>query len=191
MSLKILLSGMPGSGKSTVVQNVMKILKEKGWKIGGIITPEIRKEGRRIGFKIVDVYSGREGTLASIDYRSKYRVSKYGINVQDFERIALPALDFARKNCNLIIIDEIGKMEFFSKKFKEKIREILVSDKHVLAVVHRNFLRQHEKYGKLILVRKKEVEKITRELIEEFMKLMMGLPGIEPGFSPRKGSTHP
>ena len=83
----------------------------------------------------------------------------------------MPALDFARKNCNLVIIDEIGKMEFFSEKFKEKIHEILVSDKPVLAVVHRNFLHQYEKYGKLILVRREEVEKITRELTEEFMKL--------------------
>jgi nucleoside-triphosphatase len=168
MSLKILLSGMPGSGKSTVVQNVIKSLKERGCKVGGIITPEIRKDGRRIGFKVVDVYSGKEGTLASIGFKSKYRVSKYGINLQDFERIALPALDFARKNCDLTIVDEIGRMELFSEKFKEKVHEILISDKPVLAVVHRNFIHYYEKYGKLLWVNREKIEKITKELIEKF-----------------------
>ena len=166
--MKIFLTGLPGSGKSTVLIETIELLKEKNLKIGGITTPEIRKQGKRIGFSVKDIFTGKEGTLANIGLKSGPRLGKYQVNLEDFERIVLPALDFALKNCVIICVDELGRMEFFSSKFKEKVLEILNSDKKVIACLHRNFIDEFKKYGKLIEVTLENREKLPQEIIKYF-----------------------
>jgi len=166
--MKIFLTGLSGSGKSTVLIKTIELLKEKNPKIGGITTPEIRKQGKRIGFSVKDVFTGKEGILASVDQKIGPRVGKYRIDLKEFERIALPALDFTLKNCVIICVDELGRMEFFSSKFKEKVLEILNSDKKVIACLHRNFIDEFKKYGKLIEVTLENREKLPQEIIKYF-----------------------
>ncbi|CAK1546970.1 unnamed protein product [Leptosia nina] len=58
---------------------------------------------------------------------TKYNVGKYGVLITEFEKIALQALQTpASKSC--LVVDEIGKMEFFSLPFKNKISEIFSTD---------------------------------------------------------------
>ena len=47
-------------------------------------------------------------------------MGRYGVNINDLENIGARSLEQALKNDDLIIIDEIGKMEVFSEEFKEK-----------------------------------------------------------------------
>lgn len=149
---RIFLTGEPGCGKSTVLMKVVDTLKHKGLKAGGFVTPDIRKNGRRIGFKVVDIDSNEEGILASIDRKTGPSVGKYRVNIFDFERVALKALDFAMKECDVICIDEIGKMELFSEKFRDKLGEILSTDKPLVCVLHRNLINQYKRYGKVLYV---------------------------------------
>jgi nucleoside-triphosphatase len=166
--MKIFLTGLPGCGKSTLLLKVIEILKQKGIKVGGIITPEKRVERKRIAFLVKDIYSGKEGILASVDQKFGPKFGKYKINLEDFEKISLSALEFAIKNCDLIAIDEIGKMEFFSEKFKQKVFEILNSDKELIAVLHRNFVSQFKSYGKIFEVTKENRESLPRKIAELF-----------------------
>ena len=166
--MKIFLTGKPGSGKSTVLMKVIESLKRRGLKIGGITTPEIRVKGKRIGFKVIDVYSNEEGILASIDQESGPRVGKYRVNLEDFERVALKALDFALNNCDVICVDELGKMELFSEKFKRKIEEILRSSKPAIIVLHRNLTERYGKYGKVIWVTVENRDELPEEILKNF-----------------------
>ena len=166
--MKIFLTGKPGSGKSTVLMKVIESLKRRGLKIGGIITPEIRVKGKRIGFKVIDVYSNEEGVLASIGQKSGPRVGKYRIDLKDFERVALKALDFALNDCDVICVDELGKMELFSEKFERKIEEILRSSKPAIIVLHRNLIERYEKYGKVIWVTVENRDKLPEEILKNF-----------------------
>lgn len=167
----VFLTGMPGSGKSTVVSNVIKILWKLGWKVGGILTPEVRVGDKRIGFKVVDLSSRKEAMMASVNIRSVYRVSKYGVDVKNFERIALPALDFAVKKCKVIVIDELGKMEFFSKRFHEKVYEILKLEKPLLAVVHRNYINEFRSFGELITVNLRNRDELPKIVVAKLCEL--------------------
>lgn len=167
--MKIFLTGKPGSGKSSVLIKVIELLKQKGFKVGGIVTPEIRKNGKRIAFAVKDISSKKEGILASVNLKFGPKIGKYKVNVEDFEKIALPALEFAFKECDIIAIDEIGKMEFFSEKFKEKIFEVLNSDKKVIACLHRNFVNKFENFGKLIEITPENREKIAEKIIKLFI----------------------
>jgi len=162
--MKIFLTGAPGSGKSTVLMKVIERLRAEGLRIGGIATPEIRVRGYRTGFSVIDLSLEKEGILASVDQPEGPRVGKYRVNLEDFERVALPALTYAQEECDVICVDELGTMEFFSKAFKQKIDEILRSEKPLIAVVHRNYARNYEKYGRL-----HEVTPTNREKLPEII----------------------
>ena len=169
--MKIFLTGRPGSGKSTVLMKVIDRLKAIGLKVGGITTPEIRIEGRRMAFKVVDLSSGEEGTLASSNQPTGPRVGRYRVNIPDFERVALPALSFALKECDVLCLDELGKMEFFSSKFKQKVDEILRSVKPIIAVIHHDYANNYEKVGRLLYITPENREKIVGIIVSEMNSL--------------------
>jgi len=134
---RIALTGKPGVGKSTVVAKAAGKLAEKfGLKVGGIRTAEIRKEGKREGFSIEDLASGKTGNLSHVR-GSGPRVGKYHVNLADLAGIAAGAL-IAALDCDLVVIDEIGPMELKSEEFISAVEEVLESDRPVLAVLHRS-----------------------------------------------------
>ncbi len=133
-SAKILLTGLPGCGKTTLI---MKIVAELDCTSAtGFYTEEIRENNTRRGFcwKRLD---GTRGILAHVDIKSRFKVGKYGVDVTGFEKAVLPILDTEQTDAELFVIDEIGKMECFSEKFIAAARKLLASDKSVLATVAR------------------------------------------------------
>lgn len=131
-SAKILLTGLPGCGKTTAVIHIAANLKDI--KAAGFYTREIRQNDMRKGFswKCLD---GAEGILAHVETKGSLRVGKYGVNVAGFEKSVVPILDTARTGAELFIIDEIGKMECLSEKFVAAVRRLFASDRAVLATV--------------------------------------------------------
>jgi nucleoside-triphosphatase len=170
--MKFLISGPPASGKSTLVVKLIEFLKEKDIKVGGIISPEVREGGIRIGFKVVDLLNLKEKVFASIYYNTNYRVGKYFVDVEIFEDVAIPALEVAEKECRVIVVDEIGKMELFSKRFEDKVKDILKSNKIVIAVVHRNYAEEYKKYGKLIWLERNKWNEIFTSIILDLQKIV-------------------
>jgi nucleoside-triphosphatase len=134
MATVYLLTGSPGTGKTTLIQQAMAKSKVKA---GGFYTEELRSNRIRQGFKIVAL-DGSEAVLAHIDISSPYRVSKYGVDVQVLEEVGVAAIHRAIKKAELIIIDEIGKMELYSPKFKEAVLQAIRSGKKVLGTVMLN-----------------------------------------------------
>lgn len=128
----ILLTGRPGSGKSSLIKKLAE-----GRRVGGITTPEIRKRGLRWGFEIVDLRSGKRGVLASVEEKEGPQVSKYRANLENLNEIGVSAIENAIDDpyVELIVIDEIGKMEFFSEEFRKVVKGALNSDKPVLAAI--------------------------------------------------------
>jgi nucleoside-triphosphatase len=127
----ILITGIPGIGKTTLIRKLSEELKDL--HSVGFYTAEIREKGVRKGFELISL-DGRRGILSHTDIKSHYRVSKYGVDVKGFEDF-LESIPFLDPKTALIIIDEIGKMECFSDKFKRLLKEILDSDKLVIATI--------------------------------------------------------
>ena len=131
--MKLLLTGPPGIGKTTVIQKVLSGIEISA---GGFYTHEIRRGGRRVGFSLKTL-GGEEGILAHIDNRGRYRVGRYGVDIDRFEAMVLPALEGALQEKELAVIDEIGRMELFSQAFQEMVMRVLDQDeRHVLGVIH-------------------------------------------------------
>jgi nucleoside-triphosphatase THEP1 len=60
-------TGAPGVGKTTILMDVARKLKERGVKVGGVISRELRTNNMRTGFEFIDLASNDSNTLASID----------------------------------------------------------------------------------------------------------------------------
>ncbi len=126
-----LLTGRPGTGKTSLIKTVVAGLSGKA---GGFYTEEIREQGRRLGFKLVTL-DGQEATLAHANFHSRYRVSRYGVDVESLDRVGVAALKRAASECDLVVVDEIGKMELFSADFRETVLQIIAGGKRVLGAI--------------------------------------------------------
>jgi len=106
-------------------------------KAGGFYTEEIRSEGVRQGFRLVTL-DGQSAILAHVNIHSQHRVSKYGVDIDNLDRVGVSALLKAAQQCDLVVADEIGKMELFSANFREAILQIIDSGKRVLGTIMLN-----------------------------------------------------
>lgn len=128
--MNILITGRPGVGKTTLIKKVIEDIDTKS----GFFTTEIRGGGRRVGFAIETV-DGTTGILAHVDIKSKYSVSKYRVNISDIEAVCVPSLEMER---DLIVIDEIGKMELFSDQFRNRVLQALGTGKVIATIMEQS-----------------------------------------------------
>lgn len=180
MSKNILFTGLPGCGKSTIIE---KILKAVNMPSTGFFTREIRERGRREGFSITTL-DGRHGILAHIDIRGRERVGRYGVNLQDIDNIAVPSIVPGKENA-LIVIDEIGKMECLSTAFKKSLINALDSVNPVVGSISLKgdaFIANLKKRPDTLLIM--VTEKNRDNLAEEFIRK---LPEMWPAEIARKG----
>ena len=128
----ILITGLPGCGKTTLIKKLADELREYG--PAGFYTEEIRSHGARQGFKLCSLDKKRTGVLAHVDLKGPNRVGKYGVDLEGFEHFlgTLPLLD---PRPRLVIIDEIGKMECLSAKFRDLVASLLNAPVPVIATI--------------------------------------------------------
>jgi nucleoside-triphosphatase len=132
----IFVTGPPGIGKTSVLLRSANGLKNRGYKIGGMISRGVREGGVRVGFEIMDFSTGQRGWLAHINQPMGPKISKYRINLTDLDAIGVSSILDAIGNADIIIVDEIGPMELFSSGFRDAVAQAVESDKPVLATIH-------------------------------------------------------
>ena len=128
---RLFLTGSPGVGKTTLIRAIVERLE--GIKCAGFYTEETRQGGQRTGFRIVTL-DGLVGSLASLGTRNP-KVGKYSVHVEAFEKLVLPCLDLVEPPVDLYVIDEIGKMELLSHRFRTRIIELLGQPTNLLATI--------------------------------------------------------
>ena len=172
----LLLTGSPGVGKTTVLLRVVESLKGKGYSVGGMISREVRSDGVRVGFEVLDLGSGRRGWLAHVNQPSGPQVGKYRVNLEDLNSIGAEAIMEAVDKCDVIAIDEVGPMELFSEKFKEAVKRAVQCGKVVVGVVHwkaRDRLIEEVKAREdteIITVTHENRDKLHETIVEEAVK---------------------
>lgn len=132
MDSKLLISGPPGVGKTTLIIR----LAERFESLRGIgfYTEEIRERGKRKGFRLVSITGGETALLSHVDIKSPDRVGKYGVDIEGFERF-MDGIPF--DEAPLVVIDEIGKMECISERFRNMISKLLNSRATLVATIAR------------------------------------------------------
>ena len=126
-----LLTGRPGCGKTSLIRQAVAGLEDSA---GGFYTEEIRRQGERKGFRLVTL-AGEAAVLADVRIDSRYRVGRYGVDIDALERVGVAALKQAIRDCSLVAVDEIGKMELFSSSFKQAVLEAIDSGKRIMGTI--------------------------------------------------------
>jgi nucleoside-triphosphatase len=131
MGRTLLLTGRPGIGKTTVIKAVAASLGERA---GGFYTEEIRESGGRKGFRLVTL-DGQTVVMAHVNLRGqgRPRVSRYAVDVEAIERVGVAALRRAMREGQIVVVDEIGKMELFCGPFKEAVLQAVSGPHTVVA----------------------------------------------------------
>jgi nucleoside-triphosphatase len=127
----ILITGYPGVGKTTLIRKLAAELAP--FRPAGFYTAEIREKGIRHGFELVDL-DGRKFVLAHVDLETAHRVGKYGVDIDGFEHY-LASSNLLHPGSDLVIIDEIGKMECLSTRFRETLNQIVKSPALLIATI--------------------------------------------------------
>jgi nucleoside-triphosphatase len=134
MKYDLLLTGRPGTGKTSLIKQAAAEMKGTA---GGFYTEEILDHGVRAGFRLVTL-AGEAATLAHVNIRSPHRVGKYGVDVNAMVQVGVPAIRRAGQQDDLIIIDEIGKMELFSVEFRDTVSNLIEGSKRILGTIMLN-----------------------------------------------------
>ncbi|MBI5542903.1 MAG: AAA family ATPase [Deltaproteobacteria bacterium] len=130
---KILLTGVPGIGKTTLIRAVAEQLQGQGLAVSGFYTAEERGAHGRTGFLVVTL-DGKRGRLATTARTEGPRLGRYTVQLHSFEATALPSIA-VRAGVDLFVLDEIGKMECLSPRFVAAVRQLLGADVTLLATV--------------------------------------------------------
>ena len=147
---KIGITGLPRSGKSAVLDKVVSMIIEerkadsRGRRrmnvaniIGGMRTEAIIEDGERVGYACVDILSGDRGVMAHREIDSRNRILGFGIDPSELDRVAVPAIQNAIGNCEILVIDEVGKFSVESEGFVAAVRGALEYDMPTLLTLHK------------------------------------------------------
>jgi nucleoside-triphosphatase len=175
-SIKIGITGLPSAGKTHALKKVIEMLEEEGHTVGGMLTEPMMRRSRRVGFYVVDWNSKEKKVFAHTNYSSKTNVGRYGVDLKALEDVGVNALKSATTKSDIIIIDEVGKMEVESDTFIDAVKDALDSDKPLILTLHkksRNPLLQDIR--RRDDVRILEVTPVNRNILPyKIVKLMKG-----------------
>lgn len=168
MRKNILITGMPRSGKTTLLKRIIEKIDQKV----GFVTNEVRKDGERIGFEI-ETNTGEKSMLANVNFKTNFKVSKYFVDIKNLDLIIPKLEDF--KDSDLLFIDEIGQMELFSDKFKNLVLKYLNSPNTFIATLSKvyanKFTESIKNRADVILI---EITRETRDETERHLKALLG-----------------
>ncbi|MFN2108261.1 MAG: nucleoside-triphosphatase [Anaerolineae bacterium] len=161
MGKTLLLTGHPGIGKTTIIRNV---IAQVGNKAGGFYTEEIVGPGGRKGFRLITP-DGKETIMAHVDLRSPktLTVGRYGVDVKALERVGIAALRRAMQEKKLVIVDEIGTMELYSRAFCDAVMLAILGPTPVLGTIMSHSHPESDVFKTLAQVTLWEVNRTTRD----------------------------
>ncbi len=152
----ILLTGLPRIGKTTIIHQIVSKINRK---CAGFYTEEMREKTERVGFRLITL-DNKSCILSHKKVRSRYRVGKYGVDGDCIDNIGVAAIREAIEKKAIVIIDEIGKMELFSRKFQDSVIEALDSHSYVLGTI---LFRSHPFCDRIKKRKDVQIIEVTRE----------------------------
>jgi len=163
---------MPRSGKTTILRNVIEAI---GPRVG-FLTEEVTENGERVGFEVI-THKGKRAMLASIHSGSNLRVSRYGVMLEDFEKLIASLNKFSDKDT--LYIDEIGQMELFSKALRVLVTTYLDAENLFVGTISKvysdKFTEDIKSRGDVVVIdvtseNREAKKRILRQLIWKVQK---------------------
>jgi nucleoside-triphosphatase len=131
MKTAYLVTGEPGIGKTTLIRQVVSTMRMRA---AGFYTEDLQNSGVREGFRIVTL-DGDIALLASGGHPGPIRISKYGVDLQELDRVGVAALRRAMERGHVLVADEIGKMQLYSRPFRQTVFEAVRNGHPLLGTI--------------------------------------------------------
>ena len=167
MRKNILITGLPRSGKSTILKKLIANIDQKV----GFVTNEIRKDGERVGFDLEN-HQGEKSVLAHVDFKTDFKVSRYFVDIKNLDDM-IPSVNKFGEN-DLLFLDEIGQMELYSEKFKSLVKTYLDSPNTCLATLSKvysdNFIEAVKKRNDIFLI---EINEENRDEQKKYIETLL------------------
>jgi nucleoside-triphosphatase THEP1 len=132
-----IITGKMDVGKTTFVKKVIENLKSKNIKVGGIYTQKVKENNERIGYDLVAVQTNKSEIFLRIE--GNENLDKIGIFSIFPKALALGTESLKPENNKenqVVIIDEIGKLELENRAWAKGLDELIQFNKsHLLLVV--------------------------------------------------------
>lgn len=114
MAERVILTGLPGSGKSTLSQAIVQHAREVQLDLKGVLSPPVFESGEKTAIDLLDLASGERTRLA------KLRRTRADTTLISTQRWAFDPnivekgeeILHASTPCELLVIDELGPLEF-------------------------------------------------------------------------------
>ena len=137
MAVKVGITGPIGSIKTEALNKIMEMLKNDGKVIEGTLVSEKYEHGRVTSYYITDILTKKRVEFARADLVSRVKVDKLGIDTKSLEELFVPSLQRSREEADIIIIDELGKIENSTKNIKNEIEKTMKSEKSIIVTLHK------------------------------------------------------
>ena len=170
--MKIFLTGQPGVGKSTVCEKVKNGFTGNKF---GVVAREIRDDSKsRIGFEAVNMGGQTKVFAHTTDITSKIVVGgKYFVDLGVIDGFVTDELRKGLMDKKaLVFVDEIGRMQSFSKDFLDTVNLFLSSESNMLATIvfdPEPWSLEFKKHKEVVLINVSEVNRgLLPNLIFDF-----------------------
>ena len=128
----MMVTGLPGAGKSTLCQ---KVLSELDWKAGGFCTLPVFHEEKRIGFDLFPVEEGKVISPGFPMVRLKAGEKRI-VYPEAFSEIGVKAIERSlMRQSDCILMDEIGRFEKDNTDFLDAVWDAVLQKEIPVVVV--------------------------------------------------------
>ncbi|MCS7117408.1 MAG: nucleoside-triphosphatase [Thaumarchaeota archaeon] len=170
----MVVTGPPGSGKTSAALRVAEELRSRGIEVSGFVTREVREGKTRVGFDIVELPTLSSLPLARKGQPSRYRLGAYAVYPDNLEKCGLPAIRLALERGVVLVVDEVGPMELMSQKFVEVVGSAVSSVSRALFTVH--FRARHPLIERLnglatlrVVMKFGDAESVARQAVDHLI----------------------
>lgn len=130
-----IITGWRGSGKTSFCQAMIEPARQAGWKAAGIFSPAVEKNGIKEFIDAVDIRTGEKRLLAAAQRQTgdDFAFGDWFFNQGTLEwgnKVIANSLP-----CDLLVIDEIGPLEFYYSMGWDNALEVIQRKDFRLALV--------------------------------------------------------
>ena len=122
----IIIHGGIGTGKTRLAERLAVTLRGRKIKVGGIISPRILSGGETIGYRARDIDTGAERPFATLNPPG-IPIGKFYLS-EDALAFALTVIESASATAQVVLLDEVGRLELAGKGHAISLRSLLQSE---------------------------------------------------------------
>lgn len=158
----IIISGKQREGKTTFLKEIIKLLDKNKISYDGIIAEGIDVDGKRMGFQVVHLSSGKTYQLADRNLKSDLKFGRFKFDNQVFTNLNL---ELKNTTANFIILDEIGPLELKGKAWADSLDYFLTQQQPMIWVVRKSILDDVIKYWNITQAQVFDINKYNPEKV--------------------------